>query len=119
MAAYEEPEQLTIVAFAVFWLLAEELHLLDLAVAPEYRRRGLGRRLLTEVLVRGYQKGAEFAWLEVRPSNMPALALYQSCGFQQVMVRKRYYSETGEDALVLMLPLSAATIERCRKESHS
>lgn len=96
----------TVVGYAVFWVVADELHLLNLAVAPLYRRRGIGRALLNEVLSHGRNLGARIAWLEVRPSNTAALALYSSLGFRQVMVRKRYYVENGEDALILMLPLT-------------
>lgn len=103
----QEPTSV-LVGYAVYWLVGPELHLLNLAVAPAWRRQGIGRALLTEALRRGREAGAEIAWLEVRPSNTAALALYHSLGFRQVMVRKRYY-ESGEDALILMLSLTPET----------
>ena len=106
VAVLQDGDHSIIVGYVVFWLVADELHLLNLAVAPLWRRRGIGRLLLTTVLRQAREAGAEYAWLEVRPSNTAALALYHSLGFYQVMVRKRYYAETGEDALILMLPLT-------------
>ena len=82
------------------------MHILNLAVHPERRRRGLARRLLAEGLAQARKLGAELAWLEVRPTNLPALALYASFGFKEVGRRPRYYDDTQEDALLLTLDWS-------------
>ncbi len=89
--------------YIVFWLVADEMHLLNLAVHPEKRRRGVGRFLLQEALRRSRTLGAKAAWLEVRPSNIPALALYASFGFREVGRRPGYYQDTREDAILLVL----------------
>jgi ribosomal-protein-alanine N-acetyltransferase len=73
----------------------------NLAVRPEYRGGGLGRRLLAIALTIGERRGARVALLEVRESNRPAIALYHSMGFASVAVRRNYYSQPSEDALVL------------------
>ncbi len=90
-----------IIGYIIFWILIDELHILNLAVHPSYRRRGIARRLLHEAMHRARVRGCHTAWLEVRPSNLAARRLYESCGFRLLMTRKRYYDDTGEDALVL------------------
>ncbi|MQC26808.1 MAG: ribosomal-protein-alanine N-acetyltransferase [Chloroflexi bacterium] len=95
--------QVKIAAYVVPWLLVDEVHIANLAVAPEFRRRGLAKRLLLHVLGRAAQKGAQSARLEVRASNPAAQALYASFGFQVVARRTRYYHDNGEDALLMQL----------------
>jgi ribosomal-protein-alanine N-acetyltransferase len=87
--------------YIVFWVVADEMHILNLAVHPERRCRGIARQLLTEALNQARDRGAAVAWLEVRPSNTPALNLYASFGFQEVARRPRYYDDTQEDAILL------------------
>ena len=73
---------------------------------PAARRRGLGRRLLLLALQAGRKMGMQKAILEVREGNVAALALYRASGFVQAGRRRRYYADTGEDALVLERPLA-------------
>ena len=87
--------------YIIFWIVAEEMHILNLAVHPQHRRRGIARRLLAGALRQARSLGAQEAWLEVRPSNTPARALYESFGFAEVGRRPHYYSDTQEDALLL------------------
>jgi ribosomal-protein-alanine N-acetyltransferase len=94
-----------IVGFCASWLVFDELHINSLAVRPEWRRRGLARFLLAEVIARTTREGAERATLEVRESNVPARRLYEGFGFTQVAVRRRYYTNPLEDALVLWMDL--------------
>ena len=89
--------------YIIFWVTGQEMHILNLAVHPHHRRRGIARCLLTEALSRARAAGAGMAWLEVRPSNTPALTLYASFGFQAVGQRPGYYQDTQEDALLLSL----------------
>jgi ribosomal-protein-alanine N-acetyltransferase len=89
--------------YLIFWVVLDEMHILNLAVAPEHRRRGIARRLLAEGLAQARELGAEVSWLEVRPSNLAARALYKSLGFKEVGRRPRYYDDTQEDALLLTL----------------
>ncbi|MDE7370829.1 MAG: ribosomal protein S18-alanine N-acetyltransferase [Desulfovibrio sp.] len=83
-----------------------ELEILNLAVEPAARRRGCGRRLLLLALQAGRKMGMQKAILEVREGNAPALALYRASGFSATGRRRRYYADTGEDALVLECPLA-------------
>ena len=94
-----------LVAYISFYHSPEELEILNLAVAPEWRGRGCGRRLLRLVLRMAAKMGIGQAVLEVRSGNAPALALYKGQGFTQLGCRRGYYHDSGEDALVLALSL--------------
>ena len=96
--------------YLIFWVVLDEMHILNLAVHPDHRRRSIAQRLLAEGLAQARTLGAELAWLEVRPSNLAALALYESFGFKEVGRRPRYYDDTQEDALLLTLDWSEAEI---------
>lgn len=96
-----------VVGHVVFWLVHDEVHVLNVAADPDYQRRGIGRRLVQAAESMGLEKGAVLSTLEVRRSNAPAIALYQSQGYAQVGVRPRYYSDNGEDALVMTKSLVA------------
>jgi len=87
--------------YIIFWVVADEMHLLNLAVHPNQRRRGIARVLLEEALRQSRAQGATVAWLEVRPSNTAARGLYESFGFKEVGRRPRYYEDTQEDAILL------------------
>lgn len=91
-------------AYSVVQAVADEMHVHNLAVPPETRRRGLGRLLMELALDWGRRRGARRAYLEVRPTNAAALALYGSLGFRTVSLRRRYYQHPTEDALVLEKP---------------
>ncbi|UJR81970.1 ribosomal protein S18-alanine N-acetyltransferase [Sandaracinus amylolyticus] len=92
-------------AYAVWWLVAGEQSLLTVSTAPDARRQGLARALLREMLDEGRAHGADACFLEVRPSNAPAIALYRSLGFEPFDVRPRYYDD-GEDAWILRAPVA-------------
>lgn len=89
------------VGFCSFWLIIDELHINNLAVRPDYRRQGLGMALLTHAMDQGVQLGATQATLEVRRSNEAAQRLYRRLGFEVAGVRRLYYANPTEDALVL------------------
>jgi ribosomal-protein-alanine N-acetyltransferase len=93
------------VGFGLAWRAADELQLTDLGVTAAARRRGLARALLAELRREGEATGARVMLLEVRASNLPALELYRSFGFEEIDRRPRYYSDTGEDAVVMQLGL--------------
>ena len=84
-----------------FWVVGPEVSLLNVAVDPGFRRRGLARELLGCMNRRAEAVEAEAIFLEVRRTNDGARALYAQEGFEQIGIRKAYYSDTGEDALVL------------------
>lgn len=92
----------------------DEVHVLNIAVAPEHRRQGWGQVLLRALAVRSLAEGAQWVWLEARASNHPALALYRHVGFLPMGVRKQYYPAghgQREDAVVMSLNLRAMSIK--------
>lgn len=96
-----------IVAQSFSHLVLDELHILNLAVAPEFRKKGIGGKLLKELLLEAQRRGANHALLEVRVGNDAARALYRGFGFEQVGIRKAYYADNREDALLLVAILSS------------
>ena len=90
-----------IMGLACLWAILEEAHITLLAVDLPYRGQALGQALLCALLRLAQRRGLEWATLEVRPSNQPALALYQKFGFERVGKRRGYYQDTGEAALIL------------------
>jgi ribosomal-protein-alanine N-acetyltransferase len=90
-----------VVGYAGTWLMVDEAHVTTFAVLPAYRRRGIGGLLLCELLDLAADLGAAVVTLEVRLSNASARRLYQQFGFRPVGVRPRYYSDDGEDALIM------------------
>ncbi len=91
-----------VVAYLVSWHVVDELHIGNIAVAPERRSKGIGAALLEHALEDAVENGVALATLEVRMSNAPAIALYHKFGFREVAIRKGYYSDDGEDALVML-----------------
>jgi ribosomal-protein-alanine N-acetyltransferase len=96
-----------LVGYGVMSTGAGEAHILNLCVRETMRGRGIGRTLLRQLLDLAVEAGVEDAFLEVRPSNLAAIRLYQSLGFVPVGVRRGYYQAAGgrEDATVLRLDL--------------
>jgi ribosomal-protein-alanine N-acetyltransferase len=90
-----------VVAYAGVWLMVDEAHVTTFAVLPAYRRRGIGGLLLAELMALSARIGALVVTLEVRLSNAAARELYQQFGFRPVGVRPRYYTDNGEDALIM------------------
>jgi ribosomal-protein-alanine N-acetyltransferase len=98
-----------IVAYGGIWLMVDEAHVTSFAVHPEHRRSGIGGRLMLELMELSVHLGARVATLEVRLSNEAARLLYGRFGFRPVGVRPRYYSDNGEDALIMTTePLGSA-----------
>jgi ribosomal-protein-alanine N-acetyltransferase len=90
-----------LIGYICLWEVADEVHITNIAVHPDLRRRGVGRSLLSAVLDDARQRKLRLVVLEVRPSNAEALGLYESFGFRVVGRRRGYYYDTGEDALVM------------------
>jgi len=88
-----------------FWLMDTEIHIVTLALEPGWQGLGLGELLLIALLDEGHELEADVATLEVRPSNRAAISLYKKYRFQEVGRRAGYYSNNGEDALILTSPL--------------
>ena len=110
-----------VAAYGGMWLMVDEAHITTFAVHPAWRRQRIGERLLLAFLDVAVDRGAHEATLEVRLSNLAARKLYEKYGFRPVGLRPRYYSDDGEDALIMTtLPLSDQAmrdrIERLRAE---
>lgn len=99
----EEDRPPRIVAMLVLWLLFDEAHIGTIAVHPDFRQYGIGRRLLAAALLNAIEGGATTSLLEVRRGNLSAQKLYEAFGFEVVNIRPRYYSDNGEDALLMTL----------------
>ena len=94
-----------VVGYVVFWVVHDEVHVLNVATALAARRRGVGRALMEAAEGEGRRRGARLSTLEVRRSNEGAIALYLTMGYRQVGVRPNYYAEEREDALVMVKTL--------------
>lgn len=94
-------------AFAVTQVVLDEATLFNIAVSPDYQRRGLGRTLLEHLISELEKRAVTTLWLEVRASNQAAIALYECLGFNEVTIRRNYYpaKDGREDAIVMALPL--------------
>ncbi|MFT3708568.1 MAG: ribosomal protein S18-alanine N-acetyltransferase [Archangium sp.] len=92
-------------AFAIFWLVADEVHVLNVATDGAVRRKGFGRQVMDAVLATGRAHQCRLATLEVRRSNEAAQKLYTSLGFRAVGMRPAYYQDDREDAVIMILDL--------------
>ena len=94
-----------VVAFANYWLVADEVHILNLATHPQARRAGHASRMLAHMIEFARRELCRYVTLEVRRSNAAALRLYRRFAFRAVGVRPNYYAEDQEDAIVMLLDL--------------
>lgn len=90
-----------VLGYLVAYLIAEELQIANIAVRPQYRRRGIGRSLLAKALSEGRRIGCRYAILDVRPSNIAGMQLYDKFGFRKVGRRPKYYATPSEDGLIM------------------
>ncbi|MHB0868697.1 MAG: ribosomal protein S18-alanine N-acetyltransferase [Chloroflexota bacterium] len=90
-----------VVGYAGLWLMVDEAHVTSIAVAPAYRGLGVGELLFLALIDISLEIGAQYMTLEVRVSNTLAQNLYQKYGFKEAGVRRRYYSDNNEDALIM------------------
>ena len=91
----------SIIGIGCLWAILEEAHITILGIHPQYQRLSFGQLLLYTLMRSAWERGLERATLEVAASNISALSLYYKFGFQDVGRRRRYYQQTGEDALIL------------------
>jgi ribosomal-protein-alanine N-acetyltransferase len=96
-----QDELRSIVGYAGIWVMTDEAHVTTIASHPDMRGRGIGEFLLVALIHRGMEVGARWMTLEVRASNSTAQNLYRKYTFKEMGVRRRYYSDNGEDALVM------------------
>ena len=99
--AARERETGRLIGYSGFWLIGEEAHITTLAVHPEHRRKRVGEQLLINDIVKARQLQADWMTLEVRVSNESAQRLYSKYSFKSLGVRRNYYEDNSEDALVL------------------
>jgi [ribosomal protein S18]-alanine N-acetyltransferase len=108
----EGDQQGGVAGYTCTWVVADEMHITNFAVHPEFRRQHVGHQLLAGVLARAVELGCRQAVLEVRASNRGAQRLYGQFGFAPVAVRKGYYADNQEDAIVMFLDDIAAHLRR-------
>ncbi len=94
-------DQNFIVGYSGYWLFQEEAHITTLATHPKMRRQGIGEKLLINDILTAKELGANWLTLEVRVSNTAAQELYKRYGFKNIGMRKRYYQDNNEDAIIL------------------
>jgi len=99
------PEGGRAVGFVNFWLVRDEIHILNVAIAPAERRKGYAAELLRQLVTFAWKHKVRYLTLEVRRSNQGAIKLYKSFDFKPIGVRPRYYSDDREDAIVMLLTL--------------
>jgi len=94
-----------VAAMIVVWFIIDEAHIATIATHPNFRRQGLGKKLLVHALMAAKEEGAQTALLEVRESNDKAQVMYRKLGFVEVNRRLHYYSDNGEDAILMTASL--------------
>ncbi len=90
-----------IVGYLGSWIIVDECHITNVSVKPEYRRQKIAQKLLIALINHCYEKMIKYITLEVRVSNSAAIGLYEKFGFKSVGVRKNYYQDNNEDALIM------------------
>lgn len=93
----------TLVAMIVIWLIIDEAHVATIAVHPDFRRQKIAQRMLAYALIEAFHTGAARSFLEVRRGNVAAIRMYGRFGYREVGVRKKYYQDNGEDAVLMDL----------------
>ena len=112
--------QNVILGYGGFWLMVDEAHISTIAAHHDWRRQGIGELLLVSMIDAGAETGAQMVTLEVRVSNMSAQSLYRKYGFEVTGRRKGYYSDNGEDALIMSTPsITTAEFQRRMQELKS
>ncbi len=92
-----------VVGMIVAWLIVDEVHVATIATHPDFRRRGVAKKLLAHTLQHLKEEGAQSSFLEVRASNVAAQEMYRKFGYEESGVRPRYYKDNDEDALLMTL----------------
>ncbi|MCC6273801.1 MAG: ribosomal protein S18-alanine N-acetyltransferase, partial [Deltaproteobacteria bacterium] len=90
-----------VIGYIDFWLVHDEMELISVAVHPDFKRCGVGEGLMQEMIRFAHQNEARFIYLDVRRSNEAAQRLYEKFGFEKAGVRRRYYSDNQEDAIIM------------------
>jgi len=93
----------TVIAYAGAWMIFEEAHITNIAVREDCRGQGIGKKLTEALIQYAANLGVQYMTLEVRKSNLAARNMYKALGFEKLSVRKRYYPDNQEDALLMVL----------------
>jgi ribosomal-protein-alanine N-acetyltransferase len=93
--------RLVVIGMAVVWIVVDEAHIATIAIHPNFRGNGYGKKLLAETLRQSIQRGAALATLEVRENNRIAQRMYMNYGFKTVGKRPQYYKDNNEDAIIM------------------
>jgi len=101
-----------VVGMIVAWLFVDEIHIANLATHPDFRRQGIARALLLQVLKLAVADGAVTSFLEVRESNLAAQEMYRKFGYENTGRRKRYYKDNGEDAILMTFENLALSLSK-------
>lgn len=104
-------EKRSVVGYIVFWKVDDEIHLHNIAVRRDMRKKGIASRLLSEAIDRSRREGAQRISLEVRFSNLAAQRMYAKFGFAVKGIRRGYYTDTKEDALIMWADLGTSSGE--------
>ena len=96
-----ENENKCVIGYCGFWLILDEAHITTLAVHPDYRKHSIGEKLLQKMIETGYEKNVKWFTLEVRASNIAAQNLYYKYNFKSFGLRRKYYQDNEEDAMVM------------------
>lgn len=105
-----------IVGMIVVWLIVDEAHIATIATHPNFRRKGIAKRLLSHALQKLIEQGARSSFLEVRASNLAAQELYRKFGYEETGRRRRYYKDNDEDAI--LMNLDSLSDERLRSDEN-
>ena len=100
-----------VVAMLVAWMIVDEVHIATIATHPDFRKQGIARNLLSHVLRSAREEGAVSSFLEVRESNLGAQEMYRQFGYVETGRREQYYSDNGEDALMMSLERLSQWVE--------
>jgi len=92
-----------LVGMIVAWLIVDEVHVATIATHPDFRRQGIAKKLLSYALQHLSIEGAQSSFLEVRASNLAAQEMYRKFGYEESGVRRRYYKDNDEDAILMTL----------------
>jgi [ribosomal protein S18]-alanine N-acetyltransferase len=114
LLARQEDGQLA--GFINFWVLFDEAHINNVAVKKSLQKQGIGRYLVTEALGFAYEEGARSATLEVRRQNFAAVKLYENLGFELTGIRKGYYEDPPDDALIMWLYEIGGLLKKVHKK---
>jgi ribosomal-protein-alanine N-acetyltransferase len=104
-----------IAGYAVAWFVGDELHIGNVAVARQLQGKGAGKQLLEHLLDEAFKRDVKHATLEVRVSNVRAINLYRAYGFKAIALRRRYYTDSGEDALVMLAEMGSGGVEGMKR----